>query len=88
MESTIYWLLLMFFLRIVRVQTMKTKYAKDTLQAFKKIISQKNTPEKLWVGKETEYGRIFKNFCKEKNNEIYSTMSETKLHLQREPINH
>ena len=54
------------FSRFVRVQTMKTKYAKDTLQAFKKMISQKNTPEKLWVDKGTEYGGIFKNFCKEK----------------------
>ena len=35
------------FSRFVRVQTMKTKYAKDTLQAFKKMISRKNTPEKL-----------------------------------------
>ena len=31
------------FSRFVRVQTMKTKYAKDTLQAFRKMISQKNT---------------------------------------------
>ena len=29
------------FSRFVRVQTIKTKYAKDTLQAFKKLISQK-----------------------------------------------
>ena len=36
-----------FFSRFVRVQTMKTKYAKDTLQAFRKLISQKNTTEKL-----------------------------------------
>ena len=35
------------FLRFVRVQTIKTKYAKDTLQAFRKMISRKNTPEKL-----------------------------------------
>ena len=42
------------FSRFVRVQTMKTKYAKDTLQAFSKKISQKNTPEKLWVDKGTE----------------------------------
>ena len=42
------------FSRFVRVQTMKTKYAKDTLQAFKKLISRKNTPEKLWVDKRTE----------------------------------
>ena len=49
-----------------------------TLQAFKKLISQKNTPEKLWVDKGTEYGGTFKKFCKEKSIEVYSTMSETK----------
>ena len=32
------------FSRFVRVQTMKTNYARDTLQAFRKMISQKNTP--------------------------------------------
>ena len=57
---------------------MKTKYAKDTLQAFKKMISRKNTSENLWVDKGTEYGGIFKKFCKEKSVEVYSTMSETK----------
>ena len=59
----------------VRVQTMKTKYAKDTLQAFRKMISRKNTPEKLWVDKETDYGANFKIFCKETDIEVYSTMS-------------
>ena len=57
---------------------MKTKYAKDTLQAFRKMISRKNTPEKFWVDKETEYGGTFKKFCKEKDIEVYPTMSETK----------
>ena len=57
---------------------MKTKYAKDTLQAFRKMISRKNTPEKLWVDKGTEYGGTLKKFCKEKDIEVYSTMSETK----------
>ena len=66
------------FSRFVRVQTMKTKYAKDTLQAFRKMISRKNTPEKLWVDKGTEYGGTFKKFCKEKDIVVYSTMSETK----------
>ena len=42
------------------------------------MISQKNTPEKLWVDKGTEYGGTFKKFCKEKDIEVYSTMSETK----------
>ena len=57
---------------------MKTKYAKDTLQAFRKMISRKNTPEKLWVDKRLEYGGTFKKFCKQKDIEVYSTMSETK----------
>ena len=35
------------FSRFVRVQTMKTKNAKDTLQAFRKMISRIKTPEKL-----------------------------------------
>ena len=66
------------FSRFFRVQTMKTKYAKDTLQAFRKMISRKNTPEKLWVNKGTEYGGTFKKVFKEKDIEVYSTMSETK----------
>ena len=37
---------------------MKTKYAKETLQAFKKMISRKNNPEKRWVDKGAEYGGI------------------------------
>ena len=66
------------FSRFVRVQTMKTKYAKDTLQAYRRMISRKNTPEKLWVDKGTKYRGTFKKFCKEKDIEVYSTMSETK----------
>ena len=67
-----------FFSRFVRVQTMKTKYAKGTLQAFRKMISQKNTPAKIWVDKGTEYGGTFEELCKEKDIEVYSTMSEIK----------
>ena len=48
------------FSRYVRVPTMKTKYAKDTLQAFRKNTSRKNAPEKLWVDKRTEYAGTFK----------------------------
>ena len=51
---------------------MKTKYAKDTLQAFRKMTSRKNTPENLWVDKGTEYGRTFEKFFKEKDIEVYS----------------
>ena len=66
------------FSRYFRVQMMKTKYAKDTLQAFRIMISRKNTPEKLWINKGTENGGNFKKFGKEKDIEVYSTMSETK----------
>ena len=53
-----------FFSRFVRVQTMKTEYyAKDTLQAFRKMISRKNTLEQIWVDKGTEYGGTLKKFC-------------------------
>ena len=45
---------------------MKTKFAKDTLQAFKKMISRKNIPEKLWIDKGTEYAGTFNKFCMEK----------------------
>ena len=45
------------------------------------MISRKNTPEKFWVDEGTEYGGTFQSFCKEKYNEVYSTMNETKVAL-------
>ena len=74
------------FSRFVRVQTRKTKYAKNILQAFRKLISRKNTPEKIWVDKGTEYGGTFKKLCKENDIEIYSTMSETKAAFPKRAI--
>ena len=65
------------FSRSVRIQTMKTKFAKDTLQAFRNRISRKNTPEKLWLIEEHNIGEFSKKICKEKDIEVYSTMSET-----------
>ena len=41
--------------RFVRVQPKKRKYAKDTLQAFKKKILKKNTLQEFWVNKGTNY---------------------------------
>ena len=57
---------------------MKTRNANDTLQAFRKTISRIKTPEKVWVDKGTENGGSYKSFCKEKDIEVYSKMSETK----------
>ena len=76
------------FLRFVNLQTIKTKYAKDTSEAFEKKIPRRNTPEKLWVDKGTEYGTTFKNFCKKKILKFTLQAVKKKLHLQREPFNH
>ena len=53
----------------VRIQIMKTKCAKYSLLALKKMISRKNTPEKpekFWNDKGTEHGGILKNFARRK----------------------
>ena len=59
------------FSLFVRVQTMKTSFAKNTLQAFEKTVSRKNTTEKLWVDKPTEYGGFFKKLFKEKTLKFF-----------------
>ena len=61
-ESKIYWLHLMFFLRFVRVKTMKTKYAKDSLQAFKKKrFLDKTLLKNFGLIKEQNMGKLIKN---------------------------
>ena len=60
------------FSRFFRVQTMNTKYAKDTLQAFGKLFLDKTLLKNFGVIKE----QTVKKFCKEKDIEVYSTMSE------------
>ena len=45
---------------------MKSQYATDTLQAFRKKISRNNTPKKLWADKGTEYGELLKTFARRK----------------------
>ena len=45
---------------------MKTKYAKDTLQAFKKIISQKTPLKSFGLIKERNMGEFSKNFARKK----------------------
>ena len=63
------------FSRFVRVKTMKTKYAKDILQAFRKMISRKNTlPKNFRLIKKQNMGELLKV----KDIEVYSTMSKTK----------
>ena len=66
------------FSRLVRVQPMKSKDAKETVRAFEKMITAKSKPKKIWVDKGTEFAGAFKKFCQDRKITIYSTMSETK----------
>ena len=63
--------------RYVRVEPLKSKDAKETLKAFKKMTKTKK-PQKLWVDKGSEFKGVFKTFCDKKDIQIYSTHSETK----------
>ena len=66
------------FSRLVRVQSMKSKYASDAVAAFKKMLRKNTKPDKVWVDQGTEFGGEFKKFCKSRDIKIYSTRSETK----------
>jgi len=63
------------FSRFVRVQPLQNKSASTTLDAFKKF---KCKPNQLWVDEGTEFGGVFKTFCKQNKISIYSTHSESK----------
>ena len=65
---------------------MKTKYAKDTLQAFKKIVSRKNTTENFELIKEQNMGKRLKNFTRRKTLKFTQQRVKQKLHLQRDHI--
>ena len=65
------------FSQLVRVHSMKSKYASDAVAAFKKMLRKNTKPDRVWVDKGTEFGGEFKKFCKSKDIKIYSTRSET-----------
>ena len=54
------------FSRFVKVQTIKKKYAKDTLQAFRKRISRKTLLKSFGLMKEQNMGEIKKKFARRK----------------------
>ena len=72
-----------YFSRFLTDQTMKTKYDKYTLQAFRNFFSRKNTPEKFWVDKGTENVGSVKNFARRRTLKITQQRVRQKLHLQR-----
>ena len=66
---------------------MKTKYAKETLQAFRKLISRKKTLLKNFgLIKEQNIWELSKKFRKNKNIEGYSKRSETKAEFAERAI--
>ena len=66
------------FDRTVDAKGLKTKDSKETVRAFLSMITKKNRPKKIWVGKGTEFAGVFKKLCEAEGIQIYSTMSETK----------
>ena len=78
------------FSRLVRVQSMKSKYASDAVAAFKKMLRKNTKPDRVWVDQvwvdQVEFGGEFKNFCKSRDIKIYSTRSETKAAVAERAI--
>ena len=54
---------------------MKTKYATEAAEAFKKMIKNKQ-PEKVWVDDGAEFLGAFKQLCTKRGIHLYSTYSE------------
>ena len=61
--------------RYLRVEPLKTKYAKETTEAFKKMIKTKQ-PKKVWVDKGTEFKGEFEKLCTKREIMKYNTHSE------------
>ena len=47
---------------LVRVQSMKSKYAPDAVAAFKKMLRKNTKPDRVLVDQGTEFGGEFKKF--------------------------
>ena len=74
------------FSRLLRVQSMKSKYASDAVAAFKKMLRKNTKPERVWVDQGTEFGEELKKNCKSRDIKIYSTRSETKAAIAERAI--
>ena len=67
------------FSKYARVVTIKDKKGVSIVNAFKKIISEKKKPNKIWFDQGSEfYNNSFKDFLKTNSNEMYSTYNEGK----------
>ena len=63
--------------RYLRVEPLKTKYATEAAEAFKKMIKNKQ-PAKTWVDDGAEFLGAFKQLCTKRGIHLYSTYSEKK----------
>ena len=63
--------------RYLRVEPLKTKYATETAEAFKKMIKHKQ-PKKVLVDDGTEFLGAFKALCNKRRIRLNSTFSEKK----------
>ena len=61
--------------RYFRVELLKTKYATEAAEAFKKMIKNKQ-PEKVWVDDGTEFLGAIKHLCTKRGIHLSSTFSE------------
>ena len=67
------------FSKYAWVVPIKDKKGTSLVDAFKKIISKKRKPNKIWVDQGSEfYNKPFKYFLKINNIEMYSTYNEGK----------
>ena len=67
------------FSKYAWVVPIKDKKRTSIDNAFKKIISEKRNPNKIWVDQGSEfYNKYFKDFLKMNNIEMYSTYNEGK----------
>ena len=66
--------------RYLRVEPLKTKYATETAEAFKKMINHKQ-PKNVWVDDGTEFLGAFKDLCNKRGIPLYTTFSEKSLLL-------
>ena len=68
--------------RYLRVEPLKTKYATETAQAFKKMIKHKQ-PKNVWVDDGTEFLGVFKDLCNKRGIHLYGTFSEKKSFTEK-----
>ena len=67
------------FSKYAWVIPLKDKKGTSIVNAFKKIISEKRKPNKIWVDQGSEfYNQSFKDFLKINNIQMYSTFNEGK----------